>query len=106
MTEQPRHMLHVMMDVDPAHEEEFNRWYWEEHVPERLALPGFISARRFIAKMGEPKYLAIYELASADALETPEYKHAYNNPSPWTVRMKQHYRSTRHLYSELTRPEH
>lgn len=105
MVMRPSSLLHVMMDVDPEHEEEFNRWYWEEHVPERVALPGFLSARRFVAKMGEPKYLAIYELESADALETPEYRHAYENPSPWTQRIRKHYRSTRHLYSELTKPD-
>jgi len=36
-------------------EEEFNAWYDSEHLPERLAIPGFRSAR-------EGKYLATYEL--------------------------------------------
>jgi hypothetical protein len=105
MIVKPRGLLHVMMDVDPAHEEELNHWYWEEHVPERMAIPGFLSARRFVAKMGEPKYLAIYELESTDVLETPEYKHAYGNPSEWTRRMGKHYRSTRHFYSEMLPPK-
>ena len=33
-------VLVVMMDVDPAHEDEFNRWYNDEHLPERLEIPG------------------------------------------------------------------
>ena len=36
----PRGLLLVMIDVEPAHEEDFNRWYSEEHVPERLRCPG------------------------------------------------------------------
>ena len=32
-------ILVVMMDVDPAHEDEFNRWYNDEHLPERLEIP-------------------------------------------------------------------
>ena len=28
-------ILVVMMEVDPAHEDEFNRWYNDEHLPER-----------------------------------------------------------------------
>ena len=40
-------ILVVMMDVDPAHEDEFNRWYNDEHLPERLEIPGYVSARRF-----------------------------------------------------------
>ena len=33
-------ILVVMMEVDPAHEDEFNRWYDDEHLPERLEIPG------------------------------------------------------------------
>ena len=35
------------MEVDKADDEVFNKWYNEEHVPERMAIPGYISARRF-----------------------------------------------------------
>lgn len=34
MCRQGRALLLVMMDVDPEHEAEFNRWYEEEHVPD------------------------------------------------------------------------
>ena len=30
----------VVIDVDPEHEDEFNRWYDEEHIPEKRATPG------------------------------------------------------------------
>ena len=40
-------ILVVMMEVDPAHEDDFNRWYNDEHLPERLEIPGYISARRY-----------------------------------------------------------
>ena len=46
-------VLVVMMDVDPAHEDEFNRWYNDEHLPERLEIPGYVSARRFKLEEGE-----------------------------------------------------
>ncbi len=36
----------VMMEVDPAHEEQFNRWYNDQHLPERLEIPGYVSSRR------------------------------------------------------------
>lgn len=67
-------LLLIMMEVEPEYEEEFNRWYWEEHVPERLTVPGFISARRFLAVEGEPKYLALYEVESAEVLQSDDYK--------------------------------
>jgi hypothetical protein len=32
--------------VEPEHEDEFNRWYDEKHLPESIACPGFrIGAR-------------------------------------------------------------
>ena len=55
----PKGLLLMMTDIDPAHEEDFNLWYEEEHLDERMAIPGFINARRFTALEGGPKYLAL-----------------------------------------------
>jgi hypothetical protein len=46
------------------HDEDFNRWYDEVHVPEVLLVPGFVSARRFRSADGD--YLAVYELEADD----------------------------------------
>ena len=70
---EPTAVLVVQVEIDPADDEEFNRWYDEEHVPEKLATPGFISARRFRVHSGESKYLVIYELENAAAASSPEY---------------------------------
>ena len=35
--------------IDPKYEEEFNAWYNTEHLPELLALPGFLDAARYVA---------------------------------------------------------
>ena len=32
-------LLLFMTDIDPAREDEFNRWYEEEHLGERMAIP-------------------------------------------------------------------
>ena len=37
-------LLMVYCDVAAEHEEEFNHWYNEEHIPERLAIPGVLNA--------------------------------------------------------------
>jgi hypothetical protein len=68
-------LLLVMLDIDPAiDDDDFNRWYFAEHIAERLACPGVLAARRFRAVVGEPRYLALYELESPQALETEEYR--------------------------------
>ncbi|HSB56078.1 MAG TPA: DUF4286 family protein [Gemmatimonadales bacterium] len=99
-----RGLLLVMIEVDPAHEEEFNRWYNEEHFPERKACPGFLSARRFLAVEGAPKYLALYELESPEVLQSAAYQKIYP-PSEWTKSISQHFlRTVRNVYVEITPP--
>lgn len=86
----PQGLLLFMTDIDPALEDEFHRWYEEEHVPERMAIPGFITARRFRALEGGPKYLALYDLDSPDVLQSAPYRHIVGaGKSPWTKRMEQ-----------------
>ena len=77
----------VYTDIDSKFEEEFNAWYNTEHLGELLNLPGFLDAARYVAEKGGPKYLAAYELTSADALKTAEFQKWRANPSPWSRRM-------------------
>lgn len=58
--------------VSPEREAEFNEWYDGTHVPELLAVPGFVSARRYrqVGGDGEAEYLAVYEI-DADDLSAP-----------------------------------
>ena len=43
-----------------------------------------MNGARYEAVKGGPKHLAVYELESLAALETPEYKKVRANPTPWT----------------------
>lgn len=62
----------VSVDVDGAVEKEFNTWYNEVHVAEVLACPGWISGARYVSTAGSPRYLAMYEMESEEAMWTPE----------------------------------
>jgi hypothetical protein len=66
-------LLMVWADVPADKEEEFNRWYDEEHLPEKRATPGFRSARRFVSHDHPGRYLAVYEVDDADVVTNPEY---------------------------------
>jgi hypothetical protein len=58
----------------PDDEVGFNAWYDDEHVPNRTALPGFLSGRRYRAAGDEkPRYLALYDLESVDVLQSADY---------------------------------
>ena len=52
----------VWCEVPDDIEDEFNRWYNEEHIEERLSVPGVLSAARYEAVVSGPKHLAVYEL--------------------------------------------
>ena len=88
MTKKGTGLLMVWADVPADKEQEFNRWYDEEHLPERMAIPGFLSGARYEAVKGGPKYLACYELESVAVLESPAYKKVQANPTPWTKRIR------------------
>lgn len=97
-------LLLAMMDVKPADENEFNRWYDEEHFPQRMGCPGFLRGRRFRALEGEPKYLAYYELESPEVLEGEPYR-AMAVPSPWFERVQPSItRTIRNVYEDITPP--
>jgi hypothetical protein len=58
--------------VSAERDGELNDWYDGTHIPELLAVPGFVSARRFrrVGGDGVAEYLAVYEIA-ADDLAAP-----------------------------------
>lgn len=71
MADVARGLMLNLATVDPAHEEAFNRWYDEEHLPDvRRRFPQITAARRYKAIDGEePAYLVVYEYAVASAEE-------------------------------------
>ncbi|GBE77639.1 hypothetical protein SCP_0105190 [Sparassis crispa] len=82
----------VSLEVKPEDEEEFNKWYDEEHIPMLAKVPGWVRSRRFVvedvSQLGvsvteqkrAPKYLAVHEWASPDAFVSPELKASISTP--------------------------
>ena len=77
-------MLITFTEVKARDERDFNEWYNREHIDERINLPGFHRARRYIAVRGSPKHLATYECDSVDDLATPGYLHLLAHQTPWS----------------------
>src|SRR5262249_41638932 len=67
-----RYKLLVLTNAVPGRDDEFNRWYNEQHIPDALDVPGFAAAQRFAlapeqmpgAAPGRWRYLAIYDIES------------------------------------------
>jgi hypothetical protein len=83
----PRAMLFSQMEPPEGWTDRFHHWYETDHIPARLALPGFAGAQRYEALDGEPKFLAVYDLTDLRALETPGYEALKRDPSDETKTM-------------------
>ncbi|QND70061.1 DUF4286 family protein [Tardiphaga robiniae] len=78
-------MLMTSMDIDASHEQEFNAWYDREHLAERVAIEGFVEARRYVAVNARPKYLGLYSTATFDVLDSDAYRTALANQTKWSL---------------------
>jgi hypothetical protein len=77
-------MLLTSMDIGAADEAEFNRWYVREHLEERVAIEGFLEARRYIAHEASPKYLSLYSTETFEVLDSPAYRTALAGQTDWS----------------------
>lgn len=81
-------LLLVTMEPSAGFEDEFNDWYDTEHFPQRMGLPGFETGSRWACLSGWPRWMAIYDVASRAALETPEYLAvSLADATPWSKRV-------------------
>ena len=67
-------LMIVWADIPADKEEDFNKWYNEEHLKELLSVPGVLNAARYEATKSGPKHMAVYELENADVVNTDAFK--------------------------------
>jgi len=78
----------VRTDVAPEMEEEFNRFYNEEHIPLLLRVPGVLWARRGVNTGEGQKYIAVYEHENIDIQKSPQYRKAVE--TEWARKIRPH----------------
>lgn len=84
-TDKTRGLLCIWTDIEPEHDLDFNRWYDREHMQERVAIPGFQSARRFAATSACPRsYLALYYTDNLGVFQSQPYLSAFANQTAWS----------------------
>ncbi|BBQ01168.1 hypothetical protein BSFA1_62960 (plasmid) [Burkholderia sp. SFA1] len=84
----------VWNDVVSAGREQFYEWHDKEHIPERLAIPGFRRGRRYVRPGHSPEWLTMYEAADLDVVVSPAYLERLNTPTPATVDTLRYFRNT------------
>ena len=82
-------MLVTFTEVAASLEDEFNEWYNREHIDERVNMPGFHRARRYIAADSATlvKYFATYETDTAEDLSAPAYMELLADQSDWSKKI-------------------
>ncbi|UUX51386.1 hypothetical protein NUH88_06740 [Nisaea acidiphila] len=82
-------MLMTFTEVAPEDEAEFNEWYNREHIDERVWMPGFHRARRYVAVDPEArvKYFASYETTKVEDLADPDYMARLAVQSEWSQKV-------------------
>ena len=84
----------IWNDVAPEGRDAFYAWHDKEHIPERLALPGFLRGRRFAKSGHSPEWLTMYEARDLSPLVSPEYLARLNAPTPATSATLKYFRNT------------
>jgi len=81
-------LLIAAMEFSDVAEDEFHDWYDTEHIPERLAVPGFINAHHWIGIDNPKASVATYDLDAVGVLHSAPYQAVGGaNGSPWTKRV-------------------
>lgn len=83
----------IWHDIAPEGISEFYAWHSEEHMPERVSIPGFKCGRRFIARQADLQFFNLYETQSPEVARGPEYKSRLDNPTPRTLYAVRHFRN-------------
>ncbi|RXH25890.1 MULTISPECIES: DUF4286 family protein [Bradyrhizobium] len=95
-------MLLTSMNIDASDEADFNRWYDCEHLEERVAIEGFLEARRYVAHAANPKYLCLYSTATLEVLDSPAYKARLANPTDWSRRTMARFKDMLRVVARIT----
>lgn len=95
-------MLLTSMNIDAADEVDFNRWYDREHLEERVAIEGFLEARRYVAHAANPKYLSLYSTATLDVLDSPAYRARLANQTDWSLKSMARFKDMLRVVARIT----
>lgn len=80
-------LLMTFTEVPAELEADFNEWYNREHLDERINIPGFRRARRYVGIDAAIKYFTTYESAASDNIASPAYLDVLKEPSEWSRRI-------------------
>jgi hypothetical protein len=89
--------------IAPEAREQFYDWHTNEHMPERVGIPGFRRGRRYIAADAEtsPEFFTLYEADTMQVLQGSDYANRLNAPTPGTKATTAQFRDTARAISRV-----
>jgi len=92
----------IWNDITREGQADFYAWHIEEHMPERVGIPGFRRGRRYLAAddVTSPRFFTLYETDTVEVAVGQDYLNRLNAPTPWTQRATKAFRNT---FRALTR---
>ena len=88
----------IWVDMDAGMLGQHDVWHSAEHLPERMAVPGFLRGRRCASvDAGAPPRFVLYELEDIAVSTSAPYLERLNNPTHWSKRVMANCRLNRTL---------
>src|SRR5258708_23901494 len=69
--------------MEPDAREQFYDWHVNEHMPERVGIPGFRRGRRYVAAYNttQPEFFTLYDADTMQVLQGSGYADRLNDPT-------------------------
>jgi hypothetical protein len=92
MTLQGTAFLAMWHDIAAEGEPAYNLWHTREHMPERLAIPGFKVGRRYVDwNLDKYRYFTLYEGQTLGVFRSDAYLARLNAPTAWSNRIQPYF---------------
>jgi len=86
-------VLAIWNDCLPEVEKQYEDWYMNQHLPERVGIPGFRIGRRYDALAAEPRYFTYYDTDAPEVLWSEAYRQRLANPTVETAEIMKYFRN-------------
>jgi hypothetical protein len=89
-----RAFLAIWHDIAREAEAEYGVWHTRQHMPERVGVPGFLVARRYVNwGLERERWFTLYETSTLETLGSEAYRARLNNPTHWSMRTQPNFRN-------------
>ncbi len=98
-----RGILAVWSDITPEAKADYDTWYEQSHMFERLEVDGIHRARHYSTVAGAQQFFTYFVADDAGVFKAPSYLESANNSSSWTQRVLPHFRNTHRTAFDVIR---